>query len=439
MLSMKRMKESTINHQSSNRMSNHRKVYAVRSLEESISILQAYEKKDFKNLLKKAFIAIWVLLANCSLYILKFILFKKTGYTKKEFKDIVVYTVGIVGDNVVMLPALASLRRRYKASKITVITNCQIWDQQGAKGILELSLLKDRLIVLDDHPVQRHGFNFSMDSEKFKGINCDLFVNLSPFGNRGWFGAVVREMIFAKKLGAQYAIGFRMSTYSRKGIFNKVQLNFVKNEPRRSKDVLQKLGLRPVENEDLFPHDNVAKETVFKKVNEQTVNPTQLFVINPGAKFKSKCWPVDRFARVANYLIDKYKVCIVVTGNGDERKIGETIVKATNNKAINLAGNTNLQELVELLRCAKGCITNDTGVMHISAMTGTPTIAIFSLRHSPTHWLPLGSKIISIFSLPDCSYCYDDFCEKLDCLNRIEADDVLRVIGEALNSVKSQY
>ena len=415
-----------------------RKVYAVRSLEETINILQAHEKKEFKNLLKKAFITLWVSLTNCSLYILRFILFKKTGYTKKEFKNIVIYTVGIVGDNVVMLPAIAALRRRYKDATITVITNCQIWDQQGAKGVLELSPLKDRLIVLDDHPVQRKGFRFVMDLEKFKGIKCDLFVNLSPFGNRGWFGAVVREMIFARKLGAQYAIGFLMSTYSRKGVFNKVQLKFVKNEPRRSRDVLRKLGLKPIENEDLFPHDNVSKETVLKKVIEQAGHPARLFVINPGAKFQSKCWPMDRFAKVANYLLDQYKACIVVTGNADERKMAATIVKATNNKAINLAGKTTLQELVELLRYAKVCITNDTGVMHISSMLGIPTIAIFSLRHSPTHWLPLGSKVISIFSLPDCSYCYDDFCKKLDCLNRIKEDDVLKAIGEVFNPAGSQ-
>jgi ADP-heptose:LPS heptosyltransferase len=426
------MKESTINHHSLNHMSNQRKVYAVRSLEESISILQAYEKKDFENLLKKAFIVLWVLLANCSLHILKFILFKKAGYTKKEFKNIVVYTVGIVGDNVVMLPALAALRRRYKSSKITVITNCQIWDQQGARGVLELSLLKDRLIVLDDHPVQRKGFRFLMDSAKFKGIPCDLFVNLSPFGNRGWFGAVVREMIFARKLGAQYAIGFRMSTYSRKGMFNKVQLHFVKNEPRRSKDVLQKLGLRPIENEDLFPHDSVAKETVLNKVTEHSDNPATLLVINPGAKFESKCWPVDRFAKVANYLIDRYKVCIVVTGNADERKIGEMIVKATDSKAINLAGKTTLQELVELLRCANGCVTNDTGVMHISSMIGTPTVAIFSLRLTPTHWLPVGKSIISLFSLETCKYCYDDTCQTKECLNAIEAEDVIKTLEKLL-------
>jgi len=416
-------------------LSKQQKVYSVRSLEETKQILLSAEIIDLSNMFKRIFIIIWVFAANIFLNILHFCFFKKRDLIEKEFENIVVYTVGIVGDNVVMLPALAALRRRYQTAKITIVTNCQIWDQEGAKSVLEPSPFKDRLIVVDDHPVQRKGLKFLMDSEKFKGIECDLFVNLSPFGNRGWFGAVVREMIFAKKLGAQYAIGFRMSTYSRKGIFNEVQLHFVKNEPRRSKEVLEKLVLLPVENEDLFSHDNSAKNAILKKVIGRGCTPSSLFVMNPGAKFKSKCWPAERFGEVANYVINKYQANVVLTGTNDERNVAEEIVRKTNDKVINLAGETTIQELVELLRIAVGCITNDTGTMHIAAMIRTPTVAIFSTRHSPSHWLSIGGRIISVFSLSDCCYCYDDFCESLECLNKIKVEDVLRSLDDVLKIV----
>ena len=217
-------------------MNNH--VYFVQSLERAQEILNLSDKFEIRKLLLRLFVIGWVSIANMSLKVLKFFLFKKWGYSKREFKNVVVYTVGILGDNVVMLPALAALRRHFPAAKITVITNCQIWDQEGAIGVLEPSPFKDHLIILDDHPVQRKGFHFQMDHKKFEGVKCDLFVNLSPFGNRGWIGAVIREMIFAKKLGAKYAIGFRMSTYALKGIFNEIQHRCVKNEPRRSRDIL---------------------------------------------------------------------------------------------------------------------------------------------------------------------------------------------------------
>lgn len=410
----------------------HKEVYKVKSLEEASRILSSAENIEIKNLLKSGFITIWVLTVNRLLDILKFLLFKKWGYTKKEFKNIVVYTVGIVGDNVVMLPALAALRRSYPAAKITVITNCQIWDRQGAIGVLEPSPYKDHLIVLNVDPVQRRGLRLWMDETKFGEIRCDLFVNLSPFGNRGWVGAVVREMCFARMLGAKYAVGFRMSTYTRKDLFCKVQYRFLKNEPRRSQEILKELGLNPVENEDLLAHDPVAKESVIKKIREKGGDNLPLFVINPGAKLRAKCWPAECFGKVISELTNHYNVTAVVTGISDERNIADRVVETSGRMAINLAGQTTVQELVELLRMAKGCITNDTGAMHIAAMVGAPTVAIFSGRYSPLHWLPLGENVVSIFSYAKCTYCYKDWCQKPECLENIKVENVLDAFNEVV-------
>ncbi len=415
-------------------LSQNRKVYTARTPNEVREILRSAEEFDIKNLFRRAFITTWVFTSNCSLRMLKFLFFKKWGYSKKEFKNIVVYTVGIVGDNIVMLPALAALRRRYRTAKITVITNCQIWDKNGANEVLGPSVYKDDLIILDDHPVQRKGFRFLIDKGKFNGTLCDLFVNLSPFGNRGWIGAVVREMIFAKKLGAKYAIGFRMSTYSRRGIFNNVQHHFVKNEPRRSKEILKEIGLKPAENEDLLVHDPAAKESVLSKIKEYVEDNRPIFVINPGAKFQAKCWPAEYFAEVSRWTKREHGSVIFITGIGSENQIAEKIVRASGDFAINFTGRTTIQELTELLRISKGCVTNDTGTMHIAAMVGIPTVALFSLRFSPTHWLPVGEKIISIFTLADCIYCYKDSCERLDCLKNIRVDDVILGLRKVMNA-----
>jgi ADP-heptose:LPS heptosyltransferase len=406
------------------------KVYTARTLDEVKEILHSAEEFDIRKLFKIAFITTWVFASNCSLRMLKFLFFMKRGYAKREFKNIVVYTVGIVGDNIVILPALAALRRRYAKAKITVITNCQIWDQNGAKEVLGPSSFKDSLIILNDHPIQRKGFRFLIDESTFKGIKCELFVNLSPFGNRGWIGAVVREMIFAKKLGAKYAIGFRMSTYSRRGIFNKVQHQFVKNEPRRSREVLKEIGLKPVENEDLLADDPAAKESTLTKIKRLRGDNRPIFVVNPGGKSQTQYWPTEYFGSVATWFSEHYDVTVVITGNHKERHMADEVVEGTSNRAINLAGNTTIQELVELLRMAKGCITNDTGTMHIAAMVNTPTVAIFSGKYGPSHWLPKGSKVISIFSLAECMYCFKEYCDTLKCLKSVSVIDVVKAFED---------
>ena len=413
------------------------RVYTVRTLEEAKHVLSSAEKGDFKSLALRCFLFLWVAAANCALWVLRLVLFKKWGYKTGEFRSIVVYTVGIVGDNVVMLPALASLRRRYAKAKITVVTNCQAWDQEAARGVLQSSPFKDRLIVLGDDPVQRKGFRFILNGS-LTNVSCDLFVNLSPFGNRGWIGAVAREMIFAKMLGASYAIGFRMSTYSRKEIFNKVQCHFVKNEPRRARSVLKLLGLKPIEDEDLFPRDSKAHDTIVRKLREKGTLSESLFVVNPGAKFESKCWPAERFGAVSRWLFEQCDASVVVTGIAGERPLAENVVAAAGNCAINLAGETTIQEMVELLRLSKGCVTNDTGTMHLAAMVGVPTVALFSLRHSPTHWLPLGRHVLSLFSSLDCIYCYNDECKIGACLKGITTDDVIRALREVLGEASGE-
>lgn len=408
-------------------------VYAVHSLLETEEIVNQAEHFNIKRIVKSAFITCWVFTANLLLDIVRRMLFKNKP-PPADIKNIVVYMVGILGDNVVMLPALAALRRQYSQARITVITNCQTWGTQIAEGILGPSSLKDRLITLSEDPVRRSRCSFLIDREKFAGVDCDLFVNLSPFGNRGWFGAVIREMAFARLLGALYAVGFRMSTLSRGWLFNDVQYRFVTNEPRRYMDVIAQLGLSSPLTEDLLGHNEEARQSVVQKLKINGINSENFFVVNPGAKFVAKCWPAERFGKVAEYMSTEYEGAVVVTGTSAERVIAGDVVRFSGGTAINLAGETTVQELVELLRLAKGCITNDTGTMHLAAMVGVPTVAIFSLRHSPSHWLPIGDRIVSMFSIFPCRYCYDDYCTTGECLQEIKSSDVIEQISVSFPS-----
>ena len=411
---------------------NEQKVCAVKSAEDLHAFMKDIEKFSLKTLLLRVFLIGWVALANVALALLKYLLFKTSGYKTKDHRNIVVYTVGIVGDNVAMLPALAAVRRRYPQAYLTVITNCQTWSQRAAEGILGPSRFKDRLIILDDDPVQRQGIHFIIADKRLTELKCDLFVNLSPFGNRGVIGTVMREIIFAKKIGAQYAVGFKMATYSKRGIFNKVQYHFVQNEPRRPRKVLKELGLMPAENEDLFASDSSAQGLVREKIHALCRPEKDFFVINPGAKFKAKCWPAERFGAVAKHIGQSFNAFSVVTGALEEQDIIAEVTKSSGGFGVNLADGTTLQELAELLRMARGCVTNDTGTMHMAAMIGIPTIAIFSMRHSPTHWLPIGKNVIVLFTTPDCICCYDDYCDTSECLKLIETSDVIRALQEVL-------
>jgi ADP-heptose:LPS heptosyltransferase len=411
--------------------SEHNQVYVVRSLEEVRRTLLSAEKVGIKTALLRAFVAVWVFMANCSLHALKFLLFKR-DYFKEEFKSIVAYTDGILGDNVIMLPSLAALKKKYHDSSITVIANLGPYPTSPSEIFRAVSYV-DNLVVLDDHPVRRRGWRLILDP-KVEGVSCNLFVNLAPYGNRGWFKAVVREMIFAKWIGAKYAVGFRVATKRYKGVFNQIQHHFVENEPNRPKRVLRELGLTPVENVDLLPVSVIAKEAVLTKLRAKAGKINSYFIINPGANLGVKQWPASRFGLVAYWIAKQFHAHPVVTGTIAEKEIAEEVVGKSSGLAINMAGETSVQELIELLRLAKGCVTNDTGTMHLAAMIGLPAVAIFGARIPPTWWFPNGNKVISIFSFAKCRYCYNDNCETNACLKDIEVDHVIRALKEVMSA-----
>jgi heptosyltransferase-2 len=409
------------------------KVIVVRTLEEARQAIFQAERFSCKAIALRLFLSAWVPAANLCLNALRFLLFGVGEKGGEVPLNIVVYTVGILGDNVVLLSALAALRQQYPEAVITVITNCQEWSPQGAIAVLGNSPFVNRMIVLDDHPVMRRGSRFHIDNGRLDDLRCDLFVNLSPFGNRGWLGAVVREMIFAWKLKAKRVAGFRMSTLSRNRIFNRVQHQFVINEPRRPSSVLHEIGIIAAKASDLLAQDNQAKRSICRKLEQELGSWDSLLVINPGAKFIAQRWPAERFGIVARQLVERFGMKVVVTGTASEKEIAERVVTSSHGTAISLAGNTSVQELVELLRLSKGCITNDTGTMHLAAMVGVPTVALFSVRHSPTHWLPLGRNVVSLFSLVECRFCYNDLCSDRECLKSIGVEDVVNAFVGLMN------
>jgi len=415
-----------------NDLAKNHEVFFARDYEEAKRIELSQEKVTINSVLLRLFIAAWVWSVNILLWFLQRVFFQSKRYFQNGIKNVAVYTVGTLGDNVLLLPAIASIKRQYPNVTVTVITNCDGFSDRPAREVLGGSLYVDGQIVLLDHPVQRQGFHFVVNAPGIQKENYDMFINLSPFGNRGWLGAVVREMLFAKWIGAKQAIGFKMSTYSRKNFFNKVQHHFVKNEAYRCRSILKELGLNTIENRDLLPVNQEAKNRVLNVLSKYTVVQAPLVVINPGAKLNASHWPADRFGTVAAWMAKTYNACVVLNGIESEKEICENVVRTSDELAINMAGKFSIQELIELLRMSSLCVTNNTGPMTLSAMVGIPTVVISSTRFSPTFYMPISERMIWLFSFHKNSYSYMDEGRPSEDLLNIQVRDVLNAVKEMI-------
>ena len=104
-----------------------------------------------------------------------------------------------------------------------------------------------------------------------------------------------------------------------------------------------------------------------------------------------KRWPAARFAVLAAGL-EARDIRPVLIGNSDERPLLTEIAGACDD-ALNLGGETGLEELVSLARGATLAVGNDTGPMHVAAVAGIPAVVLFSAASDPALCAPRGPKV----------------------------------------------
>jgi lipopolysaccharide heptosyltransferase II len=147
----------------------------------------------------------------------------------------------------------------------------------------------------------------------------------------------------------------------------------------------------------------------------------------PGAEYgPAKQWPVGYYARLAALLVDS-GFSIWVLGSAKESVLGERITRDLGEAGLNLCGRTELVDVVDLLAMATQVVTNDSGLMHISAAVGTRLNVIYG-SSTPDYTPPLAEESrLGIFYLAlSCSPCFKRVCPlgHTNCLNGIDVETV---------------
>ena len=109
-----------------------------------------------------------------------------------------------------------------------------------------------------------------------------------------------------------------------------------------------------------------------------------IVTLSPGAVGEGKAWPPSHYAELARALA-RDGVSVWVLGGPNETPIATQIAAAARARDLT---SSDLRNAVLALAAADLSVTNDSGLMHVSAAIGTPTVAIFGPT-SPWHWKPL--------------------------------------------------
>lgn len=111
---------------------------------------------------------------------------------------------------------------------------------------------------------------------------------------------------------------------------------------------------------------------------ERVIEEPRYYVMCPGSSKMEKCWPIDRFAKVADYLIDTYGVIVHLCGGVDEKHFEEELVSLVKNKnmIVSHIGSTTFSEWSSIVQYADLVIGNDSATMHLAAAHRRKAICI---------------------------------------------------------------
>jgi len=120
------------------------------------------------------------------------------------------------------------------------------------------------------------------------------------------------------------------------------------------------------------------RPAVAAEVRRKWPDAGRWLVLQPGARWQNKRWPIEYFAELVRTLARTYPdVRFGILGDRGDQLLGQIISEAAPARCLNLCGQTSLPEMIEWIRRSEFMVTNDSGPMHAAAGLGKPLIALF--------------------------------------------------------------
>ncbi|MDQ2743104.1 MAG: glycosyltransferase family 9 protein [Chloroflexota bacterium] len=152
-------------------------------------------------------------------------------------------------------------------------------------------------------------------------------------------------------------------------------------------------------------------------------------ILHPGAGASWKCWPAERFATVISQLVRRDKEVALIEGPSDAKAVGGVLALTP---AAPVVREESTRRLAAILSQVSIFVGNDTGVTHLAAATGVPTIALFGPT-DPASWAPRGDvRVLRVCTARSAFQGQVRACQDPRCLDRISLEDVLSMVDQTI-------
>lgn len=329
-----------------------------------------------------------------------------------------------VGDMILSIPFFRALRESFPSTHLTLMVN------SNTREIMKGNPYFNEVIVYNVRDSLKRKWQFikSLREGKFNSIVC--------------LSECFSSLLIAYLSGAREKVGFN---WKGRGAFLTIRVPYEKPEKKHVVEIFAELAramrLNHYSNNLELWVSKVEKEKIKKFLEKEKVKVKDKnfkIVIHPGAGWEEKRWPTERFAQIADRIVETYGARVFIIGGNSDAQLANEMIDLMKTEAINCVGRFDIKESAALMEVADLFIGNDSAPVHIAAAVHTPLIAIFG----PTNMRktkPLGNNSIMVRKNIECSPCFHKIyparCpkKKLICMRMITVDDVWQVVKALLN------
>ena len=328
-----------------------------------------------------------------------------------------------LGDVVHSLPVLMAIRQQAPQSVIHWLA------EETAADLLVGHPALDRL-WLSPRRSWRHGLVSGTQTtlkfwKEFRKESYDVVLDLQ---------GLIKSAIFVFLSRGVRKIGFGDEKEPAEWALNEVlpAYDLERHALERYLDLLMPLGLtRP--QVPLYGLEPSLDSLDYVRQNLGVKGDAPLLILHPMALWDSKLWPSEHWEVLARTL--RNKGCqVVFSGAQADQPLISRLAAASG--TLDMAGKTNLQQLIALYSLADLVVSTDTGTMHLAAALQKPVVALFGPT-APWRTGPYGSghRVLRIGA--PCSPCFMRKCPDPYCLGNIEPDQVVEAVNQMLGEQHS--
>lgn len=342
-------------------------------------------------------------------YVIKYFDKRNFLFNKQNISNILIINTTAIGDTLLSTPGIRAIRKGFLSAYIAALAS------KPAKEILLENKYIDELI--DYQPRINLPYLIKLPSllKRLRSKRFDLVIALH--GNDPDTAPIAYLTDAPHRLGweeSRLSFLFTMPVKTRDNVKHFAQVRL---------DMLSDISVMPDGIEldmPLNPKDEEEAVAFLKKNNFQK---GILAGLHPFGSKPYKWWPLDRMAKVGDYLYKKYNLQPIVFGGAKEKRSAVEMVNMMQVKPLIAAGELSIRGSAALIKKCRLFITTDSGPMHIAQAMKTPTIAI--LWSTSTQTGPVNQDSVALYG-----NCSNKDKSPTSCTDKILIEDVNNAVAK---------